>query len=236
MNDHSFTEFVAYYPISAPPNVAMSPKSTTCASTDDPNGLRADSQRRRILDAAQKCFIARGFHAGSIGDIAAEAEISQGLMYRYFANKRALILALIERQLSHDRASISDLPEPSNLVDGLLVCYQHWAHGEVLSIHSNTIASVALYAEINAEAHRDPTLAEVLRRQDRQTSSALHARLRERDIERGNAVNERDIAHRTLLLRVLVEGLAMRAVRDPELEPDTVRRLLVATIPIVLPE
>lgn len=208
----------------------MTPKAAVAVSANDPAVAHAEAQRRRILDAAQKCFITRGFHAGSIGDIAAEAEISQGLMYRYFANKRALILALIERQLRHDQASISEMPAASDLVDGLLECYQQWARGEVLPIHGNAIASVALYAEINAEAHRDPMLAEVLRTHDRQTSAAIHTWLRQRDVSLGRVVDEERIASRTLLLRLLVEGLAMRAVRDPDLPAARVRTLLADAI------
>ncbi|UWU59054.1 TetR/AcrR family transcriptional regulator [Stenotrophomonas maltophilia] len=208
----------------------MTPKSAVAPTSEDPAAAHAEAQRRRILDAAQKCFITRGFHAGSIGDIAAEAEISQGLMYRYFANKRALILALIERQLRHDQASISEMPAASDLVDGLLECYQQWARGEVLPIHGNAIASVALYAEINAEAHRDPELAAVLRTQDKQTSAAIQAWLRQRDASLGRALDEERIAGRTLLLRLLVEGLAMRAVRDPDLPPARVRTLLADAI------
>lgn len=41
---------------------------------------------------------------------------------------------------------------------------------------------------------------------------------------------------RTLLLRVLVEGLAMRAVRDPGLAKETLGRLLTAAIARVLGE
>lgn len=208
----------------------MTPKSAVAPTSEDPAAAHAEAQRRRILDAAQKCFITRGFHAGSIGDIAAEAEISQGLMYRYFANKRALILALIERQLRHDQASISEMPAASDLVDGLLECYQQWARGEVLPIHGNAIASVALYAEINAEAHRDPELAAVLRTHDNQTSATIQAWLRQRDASLGRALDEERIAGRTLLLRLLVEGLAMRAVRDPDLPPARVRTLLADAI------
>lgn len=208
----------------------MNPKAAVAVSTEAPAAAHAEAQRRRILDAAQKCFITRGFHAGSIGDIAAEAEISQGLMYRYFANKRALILALIERQLRHDQASISEMPAASDLVDGLLACYQQWARGEVLPIHGNAIASVALYAEINAEAHRDPMLAEVLRTHDKLTSAAIQAWLRQRDVNLGRPVDEEGVAGRTLLLRLLVEGLAMRAVRDPDLPAARVRTLLADAI------
>jgi len=204
--------------------------------SDDPAATRAEAQRQRILDAAQRCFIARGFHAGSISDIAAEAEISQGLMYRYFDNKRALVLALIERQLAHDQDAIGHMPPAADLVEGLLRCYQLWARGETLETRGNAIANVALYAEITAEAHRDPVVAEVLRRHDRQTSAAIAGWLRQHDIGRGRTPADADVERRTLLMRLLVEGLAMRAVRDPDLDADTVRALLAVSIATVLGE
>jgi len=214
--------------------MTLTPLSGTPA--EDAAAVRAEAQRQRILDAAQRCFIARGFHAGSISDIAAEAEISQGLMYRYFENKRALILALIERQLTYDQDAIGHMPAAADLVDGLLRCYQLWARGETLETRGNAIANVALYAEITAEAHRDPVVADVLRRHDRQTSAAITGWLRQHDIARGRTPEAADLERRTLLMRLLVEGLAMRAVRDPDLAAETVRGLLAVAIASVLGE
>jgi len=214
--------------------MTLTPLSGTPA--EDAAAVRAEAQRQRILDAAQRCFIARGFHAGSISDIAAEAEISQGLMYRYFENKRALILALIERQLTYDQDAIGHMPAAADLVDGLLRCYQLWARGETLETRGNAIANVALYAEITAEANRDPVVADVLRRHDRQTSAAITGWLRQHDIARGRTPEAADLERRTLLMRLLVEGLAMRAVRDPDLAAETVRGLLAVAIASVLGE
>lgn len=213
-----------------PPNKVLSP------SADEAARSHAEVQRQRILDAAQQCFIGRGFHAGSISDIAAEANISQGLMYRYFDNKRTLILALIERQLAHDQEAIRHPPAPADLVENLLVCYQHWARGETLEARGNTIASVVLFAQINAEAHRDPVIAEVLRNHDKQIGEAIAQWLRRHDQERGRPLDEAAVLQRVLLLRALVEGLAMRAVRDPDLQADTLRGVLTAAISQALPE
>lgn len=229
--------WLAYHPrtldILTPP---MTPKVPAVPSVEDTAATRVEAQRQRILDAAQRCFIARGFHAGSISEIAAQADISQGLMYRYFENKRALILALIERQLVHDKGAIGHMPASPDLVEGLLGCYRQWARGETLDTRGNTIANVALYAEITAEAQRDPVVAEVLRRYDKQTGAAIADWLRQYDLARGRTVDEGDLDRRTLLLRLLVEGLAMRAVRDPDLAPDTVRQLLANVISNVLAE
>ncbi|MCC4596508.1 TetR/AcrR family transcriptional regulator [Xanthomonas campestris pv. phormiicola] len=202
----------------------------SAAPAEEAATAHADAQRQRILDAAQRCFIARGFHAGSINDIATEADISQGLMYRYFANKRALILALIERQLDHDTHAIAQMPAVPDVAEGLLRCYQVWARGETLETGGNAIANVALYAEITAEAQRDPVVAEVLRRHDRQTNNAIADWLRKHDSARGHSSDEAEIARRILLFRMLVEGLAMRSARDPDLSAERLRPVLISAI------
>lgn len=51
---------------------------------------RAEKQRQRILAAARRCFVERGFHAASMATIADTAEMSQGLIYRYFESKNAI--------------------------------------------------------------------------------------------------------------------------------------------------
>ena len=139
----------------------MTPNSPSSPHAERRDGARAEAQRGRILDAAQRCFIEHGFHAAPISQIAGEAGISQGLMYRYFDNKRAMVLALIERQLAADQQSIGQTAPSMDMVDGLLLAYGHWARGESLGGHDTAISSVALYAEITAEAQRDPVVAEV---------------------------------------------------------------------------
>lgn len=202
----------------------------------DSPSARAEAQRVRILDAAQRCFIAHGFHAASISEIAAEAGISQGLIYRYFENKRAMILALIERQLAADQQSIAQTPLSHDMVEGLLATYRMWGRGEPLDRHDTAIASVALYAEITAEAQRDTVVAQVLRRQDKLTTAIVRDWLRQHDVARGVKIDEAALDARTLVLRVMVEGLAMRAVRDPDQSPEAVRALLTRMIAQVLGE
>src|SRR5690606_40064469 len=70
---------------------------------------RAEAQRDRILDAAAQGFIGHGFHAATIANIAVAAQVSAGLIYRYFENKNAIVLAIIERQLRRARRNIADL-------------------------------------------------------------------------------------------------------------------------------
>jgi AcrR family transcriptional regulator len=51
--------------------------------------------RQRILDAAQRQFVARGFEAATTRDIAREAEIAVGTLFNYFPTKEAIARALV---------------------------------------------------------------------------------------------------------------------------------------------
>jgi TetR/AcrR family fatty acid metabolism transcriptional regulator len=51
----------------------------------------------RILDTAGRLFASRRFHEVRMEDIAAEAEVGKGTLYRYFRDKDELFLALLER-------------------------------------------------------------------------------------------------------------------------------------------
>ena len=51
---------------------------------------------KRILDAARRVFAKRGSTV-TMADIAAEARVSQGLAYRYFPSKEALLATLVKQ-------------------------------------------------------------------------------------------------------------------------------------------
>jgi AcrR family transcriptional regulator len=52
-----------------------------------------EMRREHILDAAIACFARNGFHQTTMADIATEARMSPGAIYRYFANKEDVIEA-----------------------------------------------------------------------------------------------------------------------------------------------
>jgi AcrR family transcriptional regulator len=58
---------------------------------------RTSSRRRQVLDAAVKVMGKTGFHQMSMHDLAAEANVSVGLIYKYFGGKEDVLLATIVR-------------------------------------------------------------------------------------------------------------------------------------------
>ena len=63
------------------------------------NQLLKDARREAILVASRKVFAARGLGSARVSDIAAEARISQGLVYHYFPTKEALFTEIVEGAL-----------------------------------------------------------------------------------------------------------------------------------------
>jgi len=57
---------------------------------------RGEAMRRRLYETAVGLIAARGWHETTLRDVAAEAGVSVGLLYRYFPSKRAIVLALYD--------------------------------------------------------------------------------------------------------------------------------------------
>jgi AcrR family transcriptional regulator len=58
-----------------------------------------DARREQVLAAARRCFLRDGFHATSMQDLFVEAGLSSGAVYRYFAGKDDVIIAIAEENL-----------------------------------------------------------------------------------------------------------------------------------------
>ena len=61
-------------------------------------------RQARILDAAERCFVRAGFHRTTMHDVATEAGMSAGNLYRYFPSKDAIVVGLSGR----DRREVAD--------------------------------------------------------------------------------------------------------------------------------
>jgi AcrR family transcriptional regulator len=186
---------------------------------------RAQAQRERILTAARSCFVEHGFHAASMASIAKTAGMSPGLIYRYFDSKNAIILAIIGQQLEDARSDIARLKPDTDLVPLFRQLFTEW------QCRDSELLSPALLLEMTAEATRDTTIAQALASADRVTGSDLRAWLKEVAGSEGRAIGERELEARSFLLRCLLGGLAIRAIREPDLDP----AVLTDSLELVLP-
>lgn len=72
---------------------------------------RISSRRRQVLDAAVTVMSKTGFHQMSMQHLAAEANVSVGLIYKYFGGKEDLLLATIVRILDAFRDQLTPVME-----------------------------------------------------------------------------------------------------------------------------
>jgi AcrR family transcriptional regulator len=100
---------------------------TTTTSGHAPRPLRADAARNResLVAAAFTSFRRDGVNA-SLDDIAKAAGVGSGTLYRHFANRDALVLAVIEEQLAglaRSGAELADLATPIEAVERWMTEY-----------------------------------------------------------------------------------------------------------------
>ncbi|MCU4178822.1 TetR/AcrR family transcriptional regulator [Bosea sp. BH3] len=107
----------------------------------------------RILDAAERVFAHAGFHAATMQDVAAEAGMSPGNLYRYFSSKDAIIAGMAERDRSLIAADFGSL-HPGN---GALLDQLEALARKHLIDPPREKAVIAL--QIWAEAARNPEMA-----------------------------------------------------------------------------
>ena len=189
---------------------------------------RTQMQCERILDAAEQCFIKYGFHAASMANISEAAQMSAGLIYRYFANKNAIILAIIERQLLIMRADMSALQSGSDFTSLIGELFASWQRGAQKGM------SPALYLEMSAEAGRDPQIAEAVRSFDRAGATEFCAWLKQTAKAEGQKVTDAEIQQSDFAVKCFIDGLALRAIREPKLDPAFVTESLKRFLPRLL--
>jgi AcrR family transcriptional regulator len=119
---------------------------------------RTESDRRgQILQAALAAFAKCGFHQTSMHDISAEAGISVGLIYRYFANKEAVIAAMAEQHKQHIRDLFEQAREAPTLLESLEILFTAHCCEESPKLQS------AFVVDLYSEATRNPNVANLVR-------------------------------------------------------------------------
>lgn len=65
-----------------------------------PQRMPREARRQQLLQAAQRVFVAHGYHGASMDEIAEVALVSKPVLYQHFPGKRELYLALLDSHLA----------------------------------------------------------------------------------------------------------------------------------------
>jgi AcrR family transcriptional regulator len=83
-------------------------------------GDEDSAKRRQILAGARAVFLAQGFDAASMNDIARAASVSKGTLYVYFDNKEQLFEAIVEEECDAQAEGIFNLDPDDHDVGAVL--------------------------------------------------------------------------------------------------------------------
>jgi AcrR family transcriptional regulator len=120
---------------------------------------REESQARTrnlLIEAARQQIVKKGFALASVRDIADAAGFSQGAFYSNFPDKEAILLELVQRHQSEERAKIeAALSHAGGDAAKAVAGIEKWA------ATINTDADFAVLAiELQLQALRSPTFAQ----------------------------------------------------------------------------
>jgi AcrR family transcriptional regulator len=96
--------------------------------------LPRSARRKQLLAAAQEVFVANGYHAAAMDDIAERAGVSKPVLYQHFPGKLELYLALLDAQVERLGAAVDDAlgatEDNRQRVHGVLTAYFRFVDGD----------------------------------------------------------------------------------------------------------
>jgi len=168
-----------------------------------------DQTRQHLLDAAQSIFLAKGFVAASVEDIAQAAGYTRGAFYSNFRSKTELFLQLLKRD--HE-AVMADMHA---IFDGELSRAQ--MEERVLQYYSTLYRDnecFLLWVEAKLQAARDPRFRSAFVAFMRETRQAITEYIRHFSERVGTPLGL-PAEQLTLGLLALCEGMQFNYVFDP---------------------
>lgn len=189
-----------------------------------PDAALVEVRRKQVLDAAARCFRRHGYHCASMAEIASAAGMSPGHIYHYFESKRAIVEAIIEKDMEELFSTMRDLQnQPGELLDAII-------DGLHTSVDQNLDTDRgALLLEMFAEAARNLKVAALLRSADALTRQGVRALLAG---PRGmlSQCHTDELDGRIEVISAIFSGLLIRGLINPSLN----REAMVAALRPVL--
>ncbi len=167
-----------------------------------------EEQHTHILEAAKRVFARKGL-AATVDDVAAEAGVSHGLAYRYFANKEAIFSELVVQALQAPSAGLQRFLEMEGspgerltlLVSGFVESRQHPESYQLLD------------QVLSSEATPD-ALREVVHRRGQELQGVLRQLIVDGQVTGEVATGDPDQLVRAIF--ACLDGLIRWATYDPE--------------------
>jgi AcrR family transcriptional regulator len=129
-------------------------------SLKSPEHIQA--QKERIQEAAKRAFRECGFHNATMRQIAEYAGVSQGLAYRYFKNKDAIIETIIVEEKQKTRNFLAELNDFDDFINNSIFYLKMIFE----PTETPDCMDPVIYVELRSEANRNPEMERIIRAWD----------------------------------------------------------------------
>src|SRR3954465_14039685 len=138
-----------------------------------PRGVRLprSARRKQLLGAAQEVFVAQGYHAAAMDDIAERAGVSKPVLYQHFPGKLDLYLALLDQHatdlVQKVREALATTTDNHKRVGACVAAYFDFVDGE------GTPGEGAFRLVFETDLRNDPAVRERIERMLQECVDAL---------------------------------------------------------------
>jgi TetR/AcrR family transcriptional repressor of uid operon len=193
--------------------------SVSVSRSDD---VSPSERHVRILDAAERRFVRAGFHRTTMQDVAVEAGMSPGNLYRYFPSKDAIVVGLAER----DRAQMACDFAPLSEAEDITATFVRLARKHFLE---EPREKAVLCLEIWSEATRNPALSSLHSDFDADVLGRLEGLVQQAK-EHGQVPASVDSQSVALLIATLANGLFVRRALSQNFDAEREVAQMIAVI------
>jgi AcrR family transcriptional regulator len=189
--------------------------------------MKATDRRRQLLEAAVKCFAAYGYHHTTTARLAKAAHVTEPVLYRHFASKQALFIALLEEVgnvvLREWRKAIAPLRSPLDQLRLLLRLNPATTDPRMGQMYSVIFAA---QAELN-----EPLIQAALRRHYQRYADFLADVLKR--AQRGDQVRS-DVSAAGLAWQLVHAGIGFALIKPLEIPDHATPANVEQTIALLL--
>ncbi|MDO5522144.1 MAG: TetR/AcrR family transcriptional regulator [bacterium] len=104
----------------------------------EPQQKRSIEKKEKIIAAGMELFFTKGYHKTNTADIAKAAGVSTGIVYRYFPDKKGILLEGLPLVSAGIEIKIFDAFKEKMTPDSTLSDFLHFAVDELLKFHKDS--------------------------------------------------------------------------------------------------
>lgn len=171
-----------------------------------------EERRAHILAAAERAFVRYGFHAATMSQVADEAGMSAGNLYRYFPSKEAIVEGLCLADQVKRSENFAALASAKDLKAAMRDALRE-------HVLRSPREKARMIVEIWAESGRNPRVAEFTRRLDGDVLEGM-TELIELAKSKGAAAETLDARFASSVLFSIVTGIFRRVALEPDFDVD----------------